>query len=360
MLSYKQDILDIPRALRETLHQGRSEYESLVRRTRWGEGPIFIVGHGATFLAGLVATYAFEGLLGWPVIARPTSVFHNYSLALLRPRSVVLALEGSGNETGLVEAIRAARSRGASVLVMACDQTSPAAQAADETFLVRAGEGLEDGPKALVLKHAAVTYLALVAARVLKRHHPQLDLLDQDFVKLPEHLEWVQTQMAGALRGFAAELAGLSRVLVVGGGPYHPAALLAAYLMRAWAGFEAQASDVPSIRDITSAVAGRDFGVCFLSGSKCRVKKEVHLAAADLKKAGAKVFSLTDGNDRELAERSALAFLFPPLPELAGSMLVLALGAAVAGHLADKSKEGLAASRHYQVSSENKGKAPGD
>ena len=38
-MDLKAEILDIPRALGETLEKGRPEYDALVRQTRWGDAP---------------------------------------------------------------------------------------------------------------------------------------------------------------------------------------------------------------------------------------------------------------------------------------------------------------------------------
>ena len=63
----------------------------------------------------------------------------------------------------------------------------------------------------------------------------------------------------------------------------------------------------------------------FVSGSRLRMKRVVHHAAAEIQLKGARLISLTDHNDRELVDRSQMAILVPPLGEVGGSMLALAL-----------------------------------
>ena len=63
----------------------------------------------------------------------------------------------------------------------------------------------------------------------------------------------------------------------------------------------------------------------FVSGSRLRVKRVVHNAAAQIKLKGARLISFTDHNDRELVDRSQMAILVPPQSEVGGSMLALAL-----------------------------------
>ena len=62
-----------------------------------------------------------------------------------------------------------------------------------------------------------------------------------------------------------------------------------------------------------------------LSGSRCRLKKVVHQAAAQAKAAGARVLSVTDASDRELSARSALSVLVPGLTGIVAAPLMLAL-----------------------------------
>jgi DNA-binding MurR/RpiR family transcriptional regulator len=72
----------------------------------------------------------------------------------------------------------------------------------------------------------------------------------------------------------------------------------------------------------------------FVSGSRLRIKREVHQAAAQIKLKGARLITLTDTNDRELVDRSEIAILMPPLSEVGGSILALALLELLASQMA--------------------------
>jgi len=320
-MDVKQEVLDIPRALRETLGKGRPEYEALVRKTRWGDGPIYVVGNGPSFVAGLAAAYSIEALLGWPVVVRPTSVFKAYSLAALRPRSILLVISPSGEGEETLETVQAARSRGATILTVTHDSTGPLAQAADGVFLVRPGEESQWGVKQAILDQTVVAFISLIAARVLRRHHPQLDVLEQEFEKLPGSVEWVLTQMSDAALSLAEGLAGAGGFSIVGAGFYHPTALQAAFEVERLAGLHAEGFEVSEFSQGAKRGSRQEERVVFVSGSRCRLKKKVHQAAAQARTEGAKIFSLTDAEDRELAERSLIALLVPPLTEMSGSIV---------------------------------------
>src|SRR5712692_9265555 len=330
-MDFKQEILDVPRALEEMLEKGRPQYEAVVRATRWGDGPIYVVGSGASFLAASTAASSFETLLEWPVVARSAKAFAAYGLALLRPRSVLLALSHSGECEDVLNVARAARARGATVLALTENSASTLAKTANAVFLISVGEKSKRGAKALILTAAAVSYIALVAARLLKGHQPQLDLLEEEFRKLPRHVEWIFAQLSDAVRSFAAELEGCVRLCLVGAGFYHPTALEAAFLM-SLSGLEASGFDASEfVQGRAPRVDGQ--AVALLSGSRCKLKKEVHQMAEWLQSAGAKVLSVTDSNDRELIALSRVVVLLPTLTEIAGSLLTLVLMGCVASRI---------------------------
>ena len=321
-MDIRGEIREAPRALRQTLEKGRPEFESLVRGTRWGDGPLYIVGSGSSFPAALAGLHAFESLLGWPVVVSRAANFLAYSASLIRPRSVVLAVSLSGEADKILEAAFQARSRGAALLALTASATSPLAEAADGTFLVRAGEEAGLGLQSGLCLHTAVGFIALVAARVLKRHHHKLDELEQEYEKLPEHAEWVLTRLTDAARTLALHLRGLEGLVLVGGGSYYPAALQAVETMARLTPLRALAQDAAELREsLVKSTSGKRAAL-FLSGSRCRVKKEIH-ESARLLGGPENLYAVTDSNDQELRGAVSLAVLLPSLAETTGSALGL-------------------------------------
>ncbi|HEV2348410.1 MAG TPA: SIS domain-containing protein [Terriglobia bacterium] len=331
-LDLHQQVLSGPRDLRETLEKGRREFEAMVRRVRWGEGPLFVVGTGPSYFAALTGVFAFEGLLGFPVIARRAVDFEAYAASVLRQRSLVLALSNSGETAATLDAARAARARGAVVLAMTQNPASTLAQTADLMVQLRAGETTETFLSTHLCQQAAVGYLALVAAQVLKRHHHHLDVLEDEFAQLPAQVERIQTHMQDAVHALAAELKDLTALSVVGGGFYHPIALQAARLLYGNSRLRAEGVEEGAFRTEAPAPGAAAPAVLFLSGAHCRVKKRMHATSAEAQKAGMKIYSVTDANDRELQETSNLSLLLPELTEMVGSTLTLALVQSLAEH----------------------------
>lgn len=332
-MDVRRQVRGAPRALKETLEKGRSEYDAVVRQTRWGEGPLHIIGSGSSYSGALAGVCAFEGLLGWPVIASPSANFLAYSSSLIRPKSVVLAVSLSGEEAKTLEAALQARTRGATLLAMTASRNSPLADSADGAFLLRAGEGPRLGLQAETCLHAAMGYLAVVAARALKRHHHALDELEREFEKLPEQAEWVLSRLADAARSLASELKDLSSLVLVGGGFYHAAALQAGQALTRLTPLHALAQDAADFHERVGGQGEHGRGLLFLSGTRSPLKKEISESARQARGAGARVFAITDANDRALSDASSLAILLPVLSEMTGSTLALLFLQLLAGCL---------------------------
>jgi glucosamine--fructose-6-phosphate aminotransferase (isomerizing) len=317
-------ILEIPRLLRETLEKCVNQYEALIRQVRWGEAPIYICGCGTAWPVGMAGAYLFEWLAGWPALARSAKIFEAYTVFTVRPRSVLLVISASGEDPEALQTVRQARSRGAVPLALTRHPDGPLARACEGVFLTR-DEGAEDSAAAAVCQLAALSSIALIAARVLKHSSAGLELLEDELKRLPGQLEWSFTQLSDALRSLAQELRTVDRFWLVGGGLYHPVVVRAAWRLSAFVGIHGEGIEVSQFCSDPLSHLRRGEVVMFVSGSRLRIKRVVHQAAAQIKVKGARLISLTDSNDRGLVDRSEIAILLPPLSEVGGSMLALAL-----------------------------------
>jgi glucosamine--fructose-6-phosphate aminotransferase (isomerizing) len=280
----------------------------------------------------MAGAYLFEWLAGWPVLARSGKVFEAYTLSALRPRSVVVVISASGEDPEGLEVVRLARSRGAALLALTRNPDGPLAKACEGVFLTR-DEGAEDSAAAAVCQLAALSSIALIAARVLKHSNAGLEFEDE-LKRLPGQLEWSFTQLSDALRSLAQELRAMDRFWLVGGGLYHPVVVRGARRLSAFGGIHGEGIEVSEFCSDPLLHLRRGDAAMFVSGSRLRIKREVHQAAAQIKLKGARLITLTDTNDRELVDRSEIAILMPPLSEVGGSILALALLELLASQMA--------------------------
>jgi DNA-binding MurR/RpiR family transcriptional regulator len=316
----RQPIQEIVGALRVTLDKAHAEYGALARKVRWGEGPVYVCGVGNCAALGPAAGYAFETFPGWPVVAHPVEVFQSYGLSLLQPRRVLVMISAGGEWPEAQELARHAQDRGCALAVLTHTPESPLVKFADQVFLTGV-EGDADSPAAAVCMHAALNLLAFEAMRMLKKPQPWWEAVQKDFDLLPEKLDWVFTQLPSIVRTAAAELARAPRLRVLGGGFYHYPAWQAAWRMRSLDSAHVWAVEAAEFLD--AHVAGRDDMLLLLSGSHSKMKKVLHRCAAQARVKGARVLSLTDSNDRDLAEGSDLGIFIPPLLEAPSSTLTL-------------------------------------
>src|SRR5579862_6358491 len=117
-MTNRQQIQEIPGALRVTLEKARAEFGAVVRKVRWGVGPVLVCGAGDCAGLNIAASYAFETFPGWPVVARPAEVLQTYGLALLKQHSVLLVISAAAEPPEAQELVEMAKKRGCTVVAL--------------------------------------------------------------------------------------------------------------------------------------------------------------------------------------------------------------------------------------------------
>jgi fructoselysine-6-P-deglycase FrlB-like protein len=321
-MANRQQIQEIFGALRTTLERARRECSDVVRRVRWGEGPVYFCGQGPCSELGIAAAYAFESLLGWPVVSHPAEVFRTYGLNLLRPRSVLLIVSTSGDSLEVQELVNAAHDRGSTVVVL-CNAPGGASANGADHVLVMCAEGGADTPAVAVCLYSALNFLALEGARVLKRPDPKVASLADEFDQLPGKLEWLFMQHTAVVRSAAAAVSNASRLHIIGGGFFHFPAWHLARRVRSLPAVAVDASEASEFLSTPSELAREGDTGLFLSSSQSKLRKHIHRSAARAAQNGVHVVSITDSNDYELVQASNLAVLIPLMSEAPASALTM-------------------------------------
>lgn len=323
-MNIRKELLEIPEALRQMTEDGLPLYDALVRRVHWVEKPIFMLGNGPAYAAALSGAWAFESLLGIPVVARRPAAFSAYTSRALARHSLAIVVDSGNDLEETLAAAQQAHSRGAIVWAVTANAAGELAASADAVVNDFSGESGTGGSRSIFCQHAALTILALAAARVLKAPGKQLSAQEEELGRLAGHVKWVLDQTADAARALAEETKSLSGLVVTGGGPFYPAALQAAGRLRQAVGIQATGLDLLEFRQSFQALSQPGTGVLYLSSSRCALKAQVHQSASEAKQKGKqKILAVTDGNDRQLSERADLAVLLPILTETCGALLSL-------------------------------------
>ena len=333
-MTIRKEILEIPAALRQMCEEGRSLYHAVVRRANWGERPIFVVAGGTAYPAGLTAAWAFESLLGMPAVVQRPDHFNAYTNRALAARSLVIIMEAADvQEETLVSATKA-KGRGAMVWAVTSDAARELAGLADATVNDYSGESAADSARLIFCKHAAMVFLAVSAARVLKAPSAALSAQEEELEKLAQEAEWVLTRIPNAATALARESAAFRTFYVTGGGAFYPIALQAAERLARATGPAIRGMEVTDFNNVVPGNPGQGSGVLYLSSSRCGLKAQVHNSARDARQNGRlKILAITDRNDRQLSERADMAVLLPILTEASAALLTLLLLEIAAGDI---------------------------
>jgi fructoselysine-6-P-deglycase FrlB-like protein len=320
----RQEILEIPRALRMMWEKGRPQYDALVRRAAWSERPVFIIGSGSCYFAALTGGYAFESLLKLPVVVKTPEAFCAYTCSTLALRSLLIAVSASGECEKTLEAAQEAKKHGAMIWGLTANRASGLGTLADGVAPLYLHEGPVDGMQSALCQHAATLFLALAAARILGRPGA-LEAQEAELERLPEDIERIHNQFTDAARALAGEIRNLPRVVLTGGGLYHPVALQAAHHLGRLAGLPAVGFELLQFRDAGFSLIEKDSGVVVLSGSRGALKAEVHRMGRDTgKRASGRFFAITDSSDQPLSDSATMSVLLPAMREPTGALLALA------------------------------------
>ncbi|MFP3283425.1 MAG: glutamine--fructose-6-phosphate transaminase (isomerizing) [Nitrososphaeria archaeon] len=177
-------------------------------------GRIFVVGAGTSYHAAMVARYAFADVAGvdvQPVLASEHGLFSRW----MGEGSAVVAVSQSGETADVLEAVRAARGRGARVLAVVNVPHSTLERESDLSVNVRAGP--EVGVAATKSFTAQLSTLFSIALRMAGM--PGLD------AEAMRRLALGALGAEGRVREAAGMLRNATDVYVVGRGIHYPMAL---------------------------------------------------------------------------------------------------------------------------------------
>jgi glutamine---fructose-6-phosphate transaminase (isomerizing) len=175
-----------------------------------------VTGCGDSLFAGMCAEYWLAELAGLPLRAIHALAFSRYLYRSVDERSVVFAVSYSGTTQRVIEAARAARSRGAAVVAITANESSPLVELADWWL---PNDALSERSNCRTLSfQAACALLHLSAAEIAGQPPFQAE-------RIAAAVEATALEAAEPIRSIVAALPedGLDHT-VIGGGFGHPLA----------------------------------------------------------------------------------------------------------------------------------------
>jgi len=323
-VNIRNDLSQIPDALRQMCKEGLPLYDALVRRFGWSQRPVFMLGDGPSYPAALAGAWAFQSLLGMPVVVERPRVFNAYTFRALAPRSLVIVVAGPHDGEDTLAAASKATRHGAAVWAITPDRASELAALADAAVTDYSVSPADEGSRSVFCRHAAMLFLAVAAARALKAPAKSPNPQQEDLTKLAGHVDWVLNQVSDAARALAKQMSALPGLYLTGGGAFYPVALQASKSLRRLGNVSALGVELldfeQSLREITQPGSG----IVYLSSSRCGLRQQLHRSVRNARQdAARKIFAITDGNDRQLSDRADMAILLPILTEAGAALLSL-------------------------------------
>ena len=320
----RQGVLDLPRAIKETLAEVRPAVEKIVRGAQWTEFPIYLVGDSSTRVLGLAGRYAIETILGWPVTVRTVREMECYS-APLKPRTPVLLIPGSDDPAGMISTALKAKRQGARLWVLTEQHEGELEDLADGLIPICGENPPPSGIPSTVLKLAALNLFALTTGQILKPPRTEFKELEEEFRQLPRHLDTLLHEKRDAARLLGEKLRQARTLLVLGGGFYFPVAWNWASALRDFAGLETQVSnlmDPPA--GLMTSLPERIHPLVVLSGSRSLLRDRLRILADRMENALCELVVISDSQDQRMIQPSTLALLIPTMSEMVGSVAMLA------------------------------------
>jgi len=181
---------------------------------------ITIVGCGDSWFVGIGVRLAFERLLGVPTEAVQALDYALYYHETANPRSLVIGISSSGTTPAVIQALEAARAKGAFTIGLSNIAASPLNSGFEAGILVRAtrvGWPTQASTAAMAVLIALAIELALVwsldSQKLVKSLRLQLS-------QLPDLVEAITARYDEPLAGVADELTAVRWLLFTGGGPH--------------------------------------------------------------------------------------------------------------------------------------------
>lgn len=232
---YLQDILDQPRALRDTVDamKGSQKLNDFIKAlTSSDYEQIVLTGMGGSFLI-LYPFYLTLTRLGFLVRLAETSEMIHFMPGLLNARTLLVVASQSGRSGEIVRLLKQETAR-PTILAITNDETSPLAMEADILGLIQAGPEASGACKTTTATLAALAWMSeyLSTGDLASTQ----DLLEQAAPAVKNYLaRWREhvEQLSEQLRGF-------NHLFITGRGPSLPAAGIGGMLMKETAHFHAE------------------------------------------------------------------------------------------------------------------------
>ncbi len=273
---------------------------------------IYLVACGSSYHACLSASYKFSSIAKLHVNIALASEFSNYKDFLI-PESLVIAVSQSGETADVLDAVRAAKEKGAKVISIVNVMGSSLTRESDKALMMNSGpEICVLSTKTYTSQLAILTLLAYaVAGRYEEGKRKLKDLINYVYYLTSENAR-------NYIKRLAEKIKSSEHVYTIGRGLQYPTALEAALKIKEVSYIHAEGFAGGELKHGTIALIEKGTP-CIVFTSK-KTEKEVLSNAAELKTRGAYIIGTSPTNNelfdffikvREAEEASSICQIIP-------------------------------------------------
>ena len=293
---------------------------------------IVIVACGTSWHAGLVGRHVLEDLVGIPVSVEYASEYR-YRRQLRLPGTVTIAISQSGETADTLEALRAAKTAGSTVLGLVNVVGSTIAREADGGIYLHAGPEIGvASTKAFTSQVVALLLLGLYLGR--QRELPAEDgrRLVSQLVRLPELVERALA-VEPQVRALAERYADAPNALYLGRGANFPVALEGALKLKEISYIHAEGYPAAEMKHGPIALIDENMPVVCLA-PKDSVYQKVVSNMQEVKARGGRIIAITSEGNGDLSKLADHQIAVPASPPLIAPVLTVIPLQLLAYHIA--------------------------
>jgi len=302
-----KEIAEQPDSVRSTL-RGRLLFEDGTARLHGlnltpadcsGISRIVILACGTSWHAGLVGRYLIEELAGVPVVVEYASEYR-YRPSVIVPGTLAVAISQSGETADTLEAMRTARSNGATVVGLVNVVGSTIAREADGGIYLHAGPEIGvASTKAFTSQIAALVLLALYLGRQRGLSLARGQEIVYELARLPDLIDEV-LELAPVVEQLAKDFAGAQNFLYLGRGINFPVALEGALKLKEISYIHAEGYPAAEMKHGPIAMIDENMPVVFVAPTDHLYQKGLS-NLQEVKARGGRVISITNAGDDVVA-----------------------------------------------------------
>jgi glucosamine--fructose-6-phosphate aminotransferase (isomerizing) len=328
--AYVRDILDQPRAIRDTIavlaeSEELNDFTKGLSATRYQS--IVLTGMGNSFHI-LTPLYLKLIELGFSVLMAETSELIHFMPRLLGNRTVLIVVSQSGR-SGEIVRLLSMKGEGATILGVTNDPTSPLAMESDVVALIQAGPEASVACKTTTASLAALAWIGEYMATT------DLSSTKDRLEPIAPAVERYLAYWKNHVNTISAELRGIRHFFVTGRGPSLAASGVGGLLMKEAAHFHSEGLSSAAFRHGPFEMLSEACFVLVFAGDD-QVEPLNRALVEDIRAAGAKAVLAGPEADAAAFRLSAVGHQIRPILEMLPLQMTSLALAQMAGHEAGK------------------------